>query len=187
MVCGLDTQINYTKLSKAFQYLTRNPGCHFIATNEDSTFPTSAGLLPGAGSISAPLRYALGREPVCTGKPSGTMLDCVKAKFVINFKKKFIHSILKRFPVRVHFDPKRTIMVGDRLNTDILFGKNGGLTTLLVLTGSCMASMTQVYIDLPFQLGITTEDEITGPNPSPIVPDFVTQTLGDFRIVEKMS
>jgi 4-nitrophenyl phosphatase len=83
VVCGLDTQINYTKLSKAFQYLTRNPGCHFIATNEDSTFPTSAGLLPGAGSVSAPLRYALGRNPVCTGKPSGTMLDCVKAKFVI--------------------------------------------------------------------------------------------------------
>ena len=82
MVCGLDTQINYTKLSKAFQYLTRNPGCYFIATNEDSTFPSSAGLLPGAGSISAPLRYALGRDPVCTGKPAGTMLDCVKAKLV---------------------------------------------------------------------------------------------------------
>jgi len=77
------------------------------------------------------------------------MLDCVKAK--------------------VHFDPERTIMVGDRLNTDILFGQNGGLTTLLVFTG------------------ITSEDEITGPSPSPIVPDFVTQALGDFRIVEKSS
>ncbi|KIM41240.1 hypothetical protein M413DRAFT_445277 [Hebeloma cylindrosporum] len=149
VVCGLDTQINYTKLSKAFQYLTRNPGCHFIATNEDSTYPSSAGLLPGAGAISAPLRYALGKDPVCTGKPASTMLDCVKAK--------------------VHFDPERTIMVGDRLNTDILFGKNGGLTTLLVFTG------------------ITSEDEITGPNPSPIVPDFVTQALGDFRIVERSS
>lgn len=146
VVCGLDTQINYTKLSKAFQYLTRNPGCHFIATNEDSTFPSAAGLLPGAGAISAPLRYALGKSPVCTGKPASTMLDCVKAK--------------------VHFDPERTIMVGDRLNTDILFGQNGGLTTLLVFTG------------------ITSEDEITGPNPSPIVPDFVTQALGDFQIVE---
>lgn len=146
MVCGLDTQINYTKLSKAFQYLTRNPGCHFIATNEDSTFPSSAGLLPGAGCISAPLRYALGRNPVCTGKPAGTMLDCVKAKFVIKII--FSDSFLKRFSVRVHFDPKRTIMVGDRLNTDILFGQNGGLTTLLVLTGLCIVSMTHVYIEL---------------------------------------
>jgi len=149
VVCGLDMQINYTKLSKAFQYLTRNPGCHFIATNEDSTFPIAAGLLPGSGAVSAPLRYALGRNPICTGKPSSTMLDCVKAK--------------------VHFDPERTIMVGDRLNTDILFGKSGGLTTLLVFTG------------------ITSEEEITGPNPSPIVPDFVTQALGDFRIVERSS
>ncbi|KAF4613102.1 hypothetical protein D9613_010871 [Agrocybe pediades] len=147
VICGLDMKINYTKLSKAFQYLTRVPNCHFVATNEDSTYPSSHGLLPGAGSISAPLRFALGKEPICTGKPSSTMLDCVKAK--------------------VHFDPKRTIMVGDRLNTDILFGQNGGLATLLVFTG------------------ITTEEEITGPNPSLIVPDFLTQTLGDFRIVER--
>ncbi|KDR76871.1 hypothetical protein GALMADRAFT_245964 [Galerina marginata CBS 339.88] len=149
VVCGLDTQINYTKLSKAFQYLTRNPGCHFIATNEDSTYPSAHGLLPGAGSISAPLRYALGKDPICTGKPASTMLDCVKAK--------------------VHFDPERTIMVGDRLNTDILFGKNGGLATLLVLTG------------------ITSEDEITGSNASPIIPEFVTPELGDFRIVQSNS
>ncbi|PPQ81367.1 hypothetical protein CVT25_015888 [Psilocybe cyanescens] len=146
VVCGLDTQINYTKLSKAFQYLTRNPECLFIATNEDSTYPSAHGLLPGAGAISAPLRFSLGRSPVCTGKPSSTMLDCVKAK--------------------VHFIPERTIMVGDRLNTDILFGQNGGLATLLVLTG------------------ITRENEITGPNASPIVPDFVTQSLGDFRAVQ---
>jgi len=145
VLCGLDTTINYTKLSKAFQYLTRNPGCHFLVTNEDSTYPIADGLLPGAGAVSAPLRYALGKDPVSIGKPSSTMLDCIKAK--------------------VNFDPKRTIMVGDRLNTDILFGQNGGLATLLVLTG------------------ITTESDITGPNASSIVPDFVTASIGDLRIL----
>jgi len=85
---------------------------------------------------------------------------------------------------RVHFDPERTIMVGDRLNTDILFGQNGGLTTLLVFTGSSYLKVNELKSD-GLLLGITSEDEITGPNPSPIVPDFVTQALGDFRIVER--
>ncbi|KAJ3909853.1 HAD-like domain-containing protein [Lentinula edodes] len=143
VVCGLDTTINYTKYSKAFQYLTRNPGCQFIVTNEDSTYPSAHGLLPGAGAISAPLRYALGKDPISIGKPAKTMLDCIQAK--------------------VHFDPARTIMVGDRLNTDILFGQAGGVSTLLVLTG------------------ITLESEITGPNASTIVPDYVTSSIGDFR------
>lgn len=82
VLCGLDMSINYTKLSKAFQYLTRNEGCLFLATNEDSTYPDSSGILPGAGSVSAPLRFALGRDPLSTGKPSRAMLDCVRAKLV---------------------------------------------------------------------------------------------------------
>ncbi len=80
VLCGLDTSVNYTKLSKAFHYLLHAPGCHFLATNEDSTYPTAHGLLPGAGCIGAPLRYALGRDPVSIGKPAGTMLECIKAK-----------------------------------------------------------------------------------------------------------
>ncbi|CAL1709743.1 unnamed protein product [Somion occarium] len=145
VLCGLDTSINYTKLSKAFQYLLRDPACLFLATNEDSTYPSAEGLLPGAGSIGAPLRFALGRDPISIGKPAGTMLECIKAK----------HD----------FDPKRTIMIGDRLNTDIQFGKNGSLATLLVLTG------------------ITKESDITGPNASPTVPDYVTKSIGDLRVL----
>lgn len=147
VLCGLDGSINYTKISKAFQYLTRNEGCLFLATNEDSTYPDSAGTLPGAGSVSAPLRFALGRNPLCTGKPSKTMLDCIQAKH--------------------NFDPSRTIMVGDRLNTDILFGQEGGVSTLLVLTG------------------ITKLAEITGPSASNIVPEYVTGSLGDLVVARR--
>ena len=80
MLCGFDSSVNYTKLSKAFMHLHTDPSCLFLATNEDSTYPTAEGLLPGAGSISAPLRYALGRDPIAIGKPKGTMLDCIRAK-----------------------------------------------------------------------------------------------------------
>jgi 4-nitrophenyl phosphatase len=146
VVCGLDTSINYTKLSKAFQYLLRNEGCHFIVTNGDSTFPSAHGLLPGTGALWAPLQIATGRDPLCTGKPSKIMLDCIKEK--------------------INYDPKRTIIVGDRLNTDILFGQQGGLSTLLVLTG------------------ITSEADVSGPNASTIIPDFILQSLGDLRILD---
>ena len=58
-------------------------------------------------------------------------------------------------------------MVGDRLNTDILFGKEGLLSTLLVLTG------------------ITHEEDISGPKASPIVPDYVTGSIGDLRVLKQ--
>lgn len=82
VLCGLDMSITFTKMSKAYQYLTRNPGCQFLATNTDSTYPVAGGLLPGAGSISAPLRFALEKDPISIGKPAATMLDCIKAKYV---------------------------------------------------------------------------------------------------------
>ncbi|EPQ50774.1 2-phosphoglycolate phosphatase [Gloeophyllum trabeum ATCC 11539] len=144
VLCGLDTAINYTKLSKAFQYLQK-PQVTFLVTNDDSTYPSEGGLLPGAGAISAPLKTASGREPLSIGKPAKTMLDCIKAKH--------------------NFDPERTLMVGDRLNTDILFGQAGGVSTLLVLTG------------------ITHVEDITGPNASTIVPDYVTSSIGDLRVL----
>jgi len=149
VVCGLDTSINYTKYCKAYQYL-RNNDCLFIATNEDSTYPAGGGILPGGGSIMAPLVLALKRKPVATGKPNATMLDCIRAKH--------------------NFDPKRSIMVGDRLETDIEFGKKGGLSTLLVLTG------------------ITAKEDLQSDAvPQDQIPDFVTSSLGDLRILFKGS
>lgn len=114
VLTGLDFHINYLKLSLAYAYLQR--GAHFCATNGDSSLPNSKWLFPGAGAISAPLVKAMGKEPMQFGKPSQAMMDAIETKF--------------------KFDRKRTCMVGDRLNTDIAFGIEGGLGgTLAVLTG----------------------------------------------------
>ncbi|KAL7275785.1 p-nitrophenyl phosphatase [Rhizina undulata] len=117
VLCGLDHYVNYRKLARAFQYL-QHPDCLFLATNVDSTFPNHGKLWPGAGTTSAPLAYMTNRTPLSLGKPSQAMMDAIEGKF--------------------KFDRKRTCMVGDRLNTDIKFGIEGGLGgTLAVLTGVC--------------------------------------------------
>lgn len=87
MLVGLDTSMNYTKLSRAFRYLHSNPECAFLATNEDSTYISEKGLLPGAGAVLAPLLTALGpNRPVTSiGKPNRRMLDAIKAKCVFSF------------------------------------------------------------------------------------------------------
>jgi len=114
VLVGLDFHINYLKLSLAFAYLQR--GAVFLATNTDSTLPNSKALFPGAGSISAPLIKMIGKEPTALGKPSQAMMDAIEGKFKL--------------------DRAKTCMVGDRLNTDIQFGIEGGLGgTLCVLTG----------------------------------------------------
>ncbi|KZT54986.1 2-phosphoglycolate phosphatase [Calocera cornea HHB12733] len=141
VIVGLDQYLNYTKISKALQYLVRNEGCHFIATNSDSTYPAADGILPGAGSMYAPLQYILKRSPVSIGKPNKTMLDCIVAKCV------------------QHFDRKKSIMIGDRLDTDVKFGIDGGIDTCLVMTG------------------IAKEADITGPNASPIKPTYVMASV----------
>ena len=112
---GLDFHFNYFKLALAYQYIQR--GAVFLATNTDSTFPTAGSFVPGAGSLSAPMTHMLGgTQPVSLGKPSQAMMAAIQGKF--------------------KFDRRKTCMVGDRLNTDIMFGIEGGLGgTLAVLTG----------------------------------------------------
>jgi 4-nitrophenyl phosphatase len=120
VLAGLDVHINYLKLSLAFHYL-RRPGMRFLATNLDATLPHSHGLFPGAGSIPASLVNMMRSvhsdvEPLAMGKPNQAMMDAVEGRFKLQ--------------------RSRTCMVGDRLNTDIRFGIEGGLGgTLGVLTG----------------------------------------------------
>lgn len=114
VLTGLDYHLSYLKISLGMAYLRK--GAKFLATNTDSTLPSAGSLFPGAGAVSAPLVKASGQEPLALGKPSQAMMDAIEGKF--------------------KFDRKKACMVGDRLNTDIQFGIEGGLGgTLCVLTG----------------------------------------------------
>jgi len=117
VIVGLDVSVTYLKLAYAFHQLNNNKECLFLASNADSTLPIEGKCLPGAGTMVAMLSKACGRDPIILGKPSNTFMKLI----IENCK----------------IDPQRTCMVGDRLDTDIMFGKEGSLVaTLLVLTGA---------------------------------------------------
>lgn len=114
VIVGFDLHVNYTKLAIA-HLLLKNKNVLFIATNVDSTFPMENGTLPGTGAIVSSLINSTSRNPVVLGKPNLEMLNVLMQKFDLN--------------------PQETCMIGDRLDTDVLFGKNGNLFTILVLSG----------------------------------------------------
>ena len=77
-------------------------------------------------------------------------------------------------------------MVGDRLNTDILFGVNGGIDTLLVLTGALSAynRLSMSYTDCAYTTGINQKADYEVDNPV-AVPTYVVDSLGDFAVLAK--
>lgn len=143
VLSGLDTKINYFKLAYAQQQLL-DPQVIFLATNIDSTFPSHGKILPGAGTIIQAVATCSGRTPeAALGKPSKSMMDCIKAAYDL--------------------DPETSIMVGDRLNTDMEFGHSGGMSTLFVLSG------------------IDNEERMAK---SPVTPTFYADNLGSlYRLV----
>jgi phosphoglycolate phosphatase len=115
VIVGFDHHFSYSKLFKAASYL-KDPSCIFIATNTDESFPAGNQMvIPGTGSIVNSVKTAAQREPIVMGKPHRIPFDYVRR----------FHNL----------ESSRVLMIGDRANTDILFGTNCGLHTLLVLSG----------------------------------------------------
>lgn len=81
VVCGIDLNVNYIKLAKAYKHVMRE-GTHFILTNDDSTFPAPGGPWPGAGAISSPLLFSTKKTPTIIGKPHQPILDSIQAVYV---------------------------------------------------------------------------------------------------------
>jgi len=138
VVVGIDRQFTYDKLRFAHAAITRGHA-QFIATNRDSTFPMEVGEIPGGGSLVAALATAAGREPLTIGKPETHAYE----------------AILQA----ANAPAAQSVMIGDRLDTDIAVGNRAGAKTVLVLTGVTSAAQARAAV-------------------SPFVPDLV---IGDLR------
>lgn len=110
---GVDFDLTYDKLRRATRLILN--GALFIGTNPDVTYPMADGLSPGAGSIIAALSAATQTQPIIIGKPQRPMFE----------------SALRLLGTL----PQNTLMIGDRLSTDIWGAQVVGLQTALVLTG----------------------------------------------------
>jgi phosphoglycolate/pyridoxal phosphate phosphatase family enzyme len=143
VIVGFDQHINYYKIQMAQLCINKNPGCQFIATNTDALGHwTDAQEWAASGSMVGAIKGCSGREPIIVGKPSPLMIDYVCDTY----------EGLER---------NRICMVGDRLDTDILFGTHNGLRSILVLSGN------------------TTEEKLLS-DENQIAPGYYCNSIADF-------
>ncbi|XP_060942592.1 glycerol-3-phosphate phosphatase-like [Limanda limanda] len=147
VVVGFDEHFSYMKLNRALQYLSRED-CLFVGTNRDSRLPLEGGkFIPGTGCLLQAVETAAQRRAQTVGKPNTFMFDCVASQFGV--------------------DRDRCLMVGDRLDTDIMLGSNCGLKTLLTLTGVGTVAEAEAHRDS----GCAERQRM--------VPDYYVKTIAD--------
>jgi len=113
VVLGETNSYNRELITKAARLVAA--GSHFIATNPDPSGPGEGGLVPGCGAVAALIEKASGVSPFFVGKPNPLMM-----RTALNYLD--VHS-------------EDTVMVGDRMETDIIAGVESGMETILVLSG----------------------------------------------------
>jgi NagD protein len=132
VILGETRTYSFEAITKAIQLISQ--GARFIATNPDVTGPSAQGPLPATGSVAALITTATGRRPYFVGKPNPMMF----------------RSALNR--IAAHSES--TVMVGDRMDTDIVAGIEAGLDTILVLSGSTTSAEIEQY---PYRPGRVLE------------------------------
>eukprot|EP00762_Andalucia_godoyi_P006349 ANDGO_05830.mRNA.1 Phosphoglycolate phosphatase 2 len=164
---GYDAAFSYAKLAQAAHELRL--GAIFVASNGDLTYPSvsvdsATGtevplLLPGAGSLVAAVAAAAEREApdVILGKPHQAMLNAAMDRIRRWASEKGLVEEVRK---------DRIVMVGDRLDTDIAFGRNGGIHTLMVLTG------------------VATREDAAASSPAE-APHFICSSVSDLLHLEE--
>ena len=113
LLMGLDTELTFQKLEDACILLGQ--GIPYLATNPDWVCPTAYGFVPDCGSVCEMLWRATSRRPIVIGKPEPLMPQLAMLEASVS--------------------AQETLLVGDRIYTDIASGANAGIDTLLVLSG----------------------------------------------------
>lgn len=121
LCCGFDTELTFQKLEDACILLNR--GVDFVATNPDWVCPTWYGSVPDCGSVCEMLFRATGRRPKVLGKPQPDMPRLAMEQ--------------------TGFSPEQTVLLGDRLYTDIQSGATAGIDTALMLSGEATLADVQ--------------------------------------------
>jgi phosphoglycolate phosphatase len=158
VVVGYDHNFSYPKMLIGTTYAYQKDNL-FIATNEDSQFPSESTtvVIPGCGAFVSALRTATAREPLILGKPHCTMWEVLKAT----------HNL----------DERRSCMVGDRLETDIAFGGICNMRyTLAVFTG---ITNENEILDLANNNQDAINNNNKHVNVEHLVPNFYTDSLKD--------
>src|SRR5688572_10242418 len=127
VVMGFDRAINFAKASEA-ALLVRN-GIPFYATNMDKTFPTPRGQIPGAGAWISVITTATGIQPIIAGKPFPFLMELSMEK--------------------LGMQKEETLVVGDRLETDIAAGQAVECPTALVLSGVSTKEQAEAWEPAP--------------------------------------
>lgn len=123
LIHGFDTELSFQKLEDSCKLLMR--GVDFIATNPDWVCPTSFGSVPDCGSVCEMLFRATGRRPKFIGKPEPDMALLSMEKY--------------------GFSKEETVLIGDRIYTDIACGVNAGIDTAFVLSGEGVCEDIEKY------------------------------------------
>ena len=123
LLSGFDTELTFQKLEDSCILLNR--GTEWIATNPDWVCPTWYGSVPDCGSVCAMLTRATGRQPLVIGKPKPAMVELAMEK--------------------TGFSMEQTVIIGDRLYTDVACGVNAGIDSIFVLSGEGVMEDIEKY------------------------------------------
>jgi NagD protein len=146
VVLGETRTYSFTAITTAIRLVEQ--GARFIATNPDATGPSLQGPLPATGAVAALIERATGLAPYFVGKPNPLMM----------------RSALNSLGAH----SESTLMIGDRMDTDIRSGLEAGLHTILVLTGISTGDTAERFPYRPSRI-VGSVAELVGSSDNPFV------------------